>query len=387
MSGEKSAVTRPMDRRAFLRRSGLALVGTTAGLGTVDNGYADWIGGASTFRRSFNMLVMGDSVMWGQGLSHDQKFSTLVGEWLAGALPLGTGLDIRVLAHSGATIAPGGGDADPDFELLSGELPRSWPSITRQLEKATTLDIAPHQVDLILMDGGINDVGITRILNPSIDVSVEIGVARVGQAAKTECSQRMHNFLPGVVEAFPQAKVVVTNYFPIVSEQSSGAGVIALLSALGLLSNATMAVFLASLGVPLPPWDPVAIAAAWAALKPRLAAQSMAFHDESTRGLRAAVTAANSVSPGRALFVDVGLGTAQAYATPDTHLFYILDGSAPTDVTEQRRHDCQDVPADTEGEVNVLCAEAQMGHPNPKGARKYADAIISALDQVLPRCQ
>lgn len=65
--------------------------------------------GQST-RRPFRMLVLGDSVMWGQGLADEHKFSYRVREWICeqrsnGSCPDKDDVQIHVEAHSGAVIA------------------------------------------------------------------------------------------------------------------------------------------------------------------------------------------------------------------------------------------------------------------------------------------
>jgi hypothetical protein len=83
--------------------------------------------------------------------------------------------DGRVLAHSGATIGVGDTEtADP----VDGEVPTSYPTILQQCDLFTGLR---DKVDLVLMDGGMNDVDVTTILNPfnpaNLDELLELHLA------------------------------------------------------------------------------------------------------------------------------------------------------------------------------------------------------------------
>ena len=52
----------------------------------------------------YEMLVMGDSIVWGQGLEPEQKFTTLVRKDIEGLL--GRPVNVVDQSHSGATIKP-----------------------------------------------------------------------------------------------------------------------------------------------------------------------------------------------------------------------------------------------------------------------------------------
>ncbi len=62
-------------------------------------------------KRPFRMLVLGDSVMWGQGLLDDHKFSYRVREWICqqrnnGRCPDQNDVQIHVEAHSRRSGTP-----------------------------------------------------------------------------------------------------------------------------------------------------------------------------------------------------------------------------------------------------------------------------------------
>src|ERR1051325_8509596 len=85
--------------------------------------------------RPLNLLVLGDSILWGQGLRDEHKAWYLVKSWLQQT----AGRDVRerIEAHSGAVI----GSAD-DFgdsrnaAALDGEISRAYPTINNQIDNA-----------------------------------------------------------------------------------------------------------------------------------------------------------------------------------------------------------------------------------------------------------
>src|SRR5512143_1544595 len=104
------------------------------------------------------MVALGDSVVWGQGLEPGEKFSSLV----QAALDIDS---CTLLAHSGATIGVGVDTTEPP---LDGEVPTWYPTILQQCAAFTD---SPETVDLVIVNGGINDVEVRTILNPLTDSS------------------------------------------------------------------------------------------------------------------------------------------------------------------------------------------------------------------------
>jgi hypothetical protein len=105
----------------------------------------------------------------GSRLEEKDKFCRLVGD--------AARLEVRNVAHSGATIIAGSvaetmtpitnpdyeSPAAPDPQMPTGEVPRSKPTI---LEQCEFYGDDPYEVSLILLDGGINDVQVTTIVDP-----------------------------------------------------------------------------------------------------------------------------------------------------------------------------------------------------------------------------
>jgi hypothetical protein len=242
---------------------------------------------------TYKILTLGDSVMWGQGLLPDEKFVQLVA---AHVELLGRTVEVAALPHSGAVVCtgptpPGG----LDF-FLDGEIPRSFPSIESQLGIATQtpgyasfLQVNPwdspdwakakqamqvavagysgpagQPPDLILVDGGINDLGALQVAipwdldspDPCPAAPVALGgpalqkgalatrvtrevLAAGGDRTAIDLSgypwitdeklrelidhyvyDRMRSLVGRLAQSFPTSKVVVTGYFPIFTSGS-----------------------------------------------------------------------------------------------------------------------------------------------------------------------
>ncbi|HLK52053.1 MAG TPA: hypothetical protein VKU42_01280, partial [Candidatus Angelobacter sp.] len=101
-----------------------------------------------------SLLVIGDSVVWGQGLAYEHKTARILAEHL--------GVEMKMLAHSGAKI----GIRDSyTVTMPSAEIPCFFPTILQQLQE---FNGDPVSVQWVLMNGGINDVEIQRLFNPMI---------------------------------------------------------------------------------------------------------------------------------------------------------------------------------------------------------------------------
>lgn len=130
--------------------------------------FQDWI---EPVRSPIHLAVIGDSVMWGQGIAEENKLHNLVKK----ILEKEKNQTVRFYnyANSGSKF---GDPNDNSYEEWNGEIPRGTPTINAQLkkilEKYKPIDngeqvseiISPNRLDLLLMDGGINNVVSSRIL-------------------------------------------------------------------------------------------------------------------------------------------------------------------------------------------------------------------------------
>jgi hypothetical protein len=275
-------------------------------------------------------------------------------------------LQVQNRAHSGATVLYGSGPDDPitdpaylssvdpvsGVESATGEVPRSKPTI---LEQAASFDGNPDSVSIILVDGGINDVSINNIVNPLYPIEA------LDQSIEQHCHREMTTLLKYVVARFPHpaCKVVVTGYFPILSNDSSIEMIPLLLMALRLPP------------LPIASWrkgnSPIELA--------------LEFWHKSDRVLAQSV---QEVKDPRVMFVRSGFAEQNALFAPDPLLrepsFDLLHHPEyPVDdnVYDARGVECQNYPQDPEG--CLLCPMASLGHPTEGGAKKYAKAILAKL--------
>lgn len=130
--------------------------------------FQDWI---EPVRSPIHLAVIGDSVMWGQGIAEENKLHRLVSR----VLEKEKNQIVRFsnYANSGSKF---GDPNDNSYEDWNGEIPRGTPTINSQLKKILekykptengeqVADIvSPNRLDLLLMDGGINNVVSARIL-------------------------------------------------------------------------------------------------------------------------------------------------------------------------------------------------------------------------------
>jgi hypothetical protein len=335
----------------------------------------------------FTMLAFGDSVMWGQGLidppvgSH--KFAPKVRDWLT--TQMGKPVQLFSFAHSGAVITPGTSTQEAPSMMTPGEMPNSFPSITNQVT-ALSRGVVPNSldVDLVLVDGCINDIGVAFILNPTSSRTAIIDRTREKCSAMTTLLGQIHT-------AFPRARIVVTGYFPIVSQASDLTAVTLLLLHVGAMA-APAAI---ALGIPIDPVTGLITTAVTSkVLKDTLVDHSYAFLTESNAQLGAAAAAANAAMKGDFVsFAPIPYLEQNAYASPQSWLWLVPTDLYPKDeVFTQRLSLCQNTallartepPGTDLTGTRAKCIEASMGHPNVEGAQAYTDAVISRLKPMLP---
>src|SRR5438034_7822624 len=80
----------------------------------------------------FNLLVLGDSISWGQGLRDEHKAWYQVKTWLE--TTGGRKVSERIEAHSGAVIGSVGDSGADPIPALNGEVSRGVPSVNGQID-------------------------------------------------------------------------------------------------------------------------------------------------------------------------------------------------------------------------------------------------------------
>lgn len=412
------------DRRTFLKCAAMLAAAVTARYVSPAYGFT---GAQAGKQKPLEMLALGDSVMWGQGLTIEHKFSYGVKEWIEGQL--NREVRLRVQAHSGATILKGNKeDKNISYQAYHGEVPSTNPTILKQVDLATgfycDMGVKLEDVDLILLDGGINDVKKVRLLWPRTKIE------KVQQWAQTYCGDYMKILLHQTAKTFPNARIMVTGYFPLVTKGTDPDFLKELIMmALGHSEGKALAVVQKIKGKR----DKEGIFEKWVRL-------SNVWHAATNDELVKAVNFINQVMPlnesrpvdaqrqcervekasgiseeerkrilsmtfrpkeaaavgasTRAVFVPVDVGDDNGYAAKKSYLWSLVRNDKTPACTPQSSLSSKlDVKSDDElfERRSCLCADAGRGkkigclragafHPNKEGAEAYRKAIIAKLE-------
>ena len=305
----------------------------------------------------FYMVVLGDSVAWGNGLPEESKYPSLV----ATAIEAETGLTViqQIQAISGAKIVPDENDGICGLNCYRGAPPVST-SVTLQVDCVSH----PELTDLVLMNGCINDIGVVTVLDPATDPN------ELADLSNTFCRDEMILLLEKVHDTMPQAPIVVTGYYPIVSLQSELEG---LMTWMGT-QDMTMEEGLLTL------------------LEPS-AANSQVFHETSSMYLAEAVQTVNATLPDELIaFADPGFTGEHSVFTSQAWLWGLrkATGSSlaeelgiellPEDPQLSRRAEACLEQIGTGSTIE--CLYTSIGHPNLTGAQIYRDASVDALQRL-----
>jgi lysophospholipase L1-like esterase len=338
--------------------------------------------------KPLNLLVLGDSILWGQGLKEEHKAWHQVKSWLEQT----TGREVRekIEAHSGAVIGSAGDQTDNSTVWLDGEINRAVPTVNEQISYALRSYADRSQVDLVLVDGCINDIDARRFLNAS---NTPAGIRELAQA---KCGAPVEALLAKVASSFPNAHVIITGYYPIISEKTSND------------------LFMRALGKRLYTPVPGSPRISDKELRKRLVAISQEWYDASNEKLANSARSvdaklAASGSRQRTVFArveflpDYAFGSHESRlwgfdASPLRKLLVILAFGRVSirtndETRSQRSESCEKVFKRPEGETKdekrarewrlMLCKLAALGHPNRKGSAMYVEAITNQLKLLL----
>ncbi|HZI19053.1 MAG TPA: SGNH/GDSL hydrolase family protein [Pyrinomonadaceae bacterium] len=326
------------------------------------------------------MLVLGDSVVWGQGLREDEKFYSAVRQVLVADILRRSDVRMVVRAHSGATIMPKARSAPRNY----GEVPAGAPTLYAQAHMASDLydylGVPRGNVRLVLLDGGINDIGFSSFLNPFTKEE------EVRAKAEQYCHDGMRDLLASLAGTYPNALLVVTGYFPIITAGTKESTLRDLVRAFLNRREAERAEReerSAGAGVRL------AGGRSW--LFERLGALSRSWKTASDNSLAAAASDINGDAAHRlagacprVLFVKVELADDEGYNAPNSALWHINEDFRTEDPFYAYRSDprtgvCHLPKNKMRALDRQACDLAATGHPNRAGADKYAKAIIEGL--------
>jgi len=340
-------------------------------------------GKVNSINRQLNMLVLGDSILWGEGLKTEHKSWYQVKTWLEA----NTGRSVieRIEAHSGAVIERG--SVDDSRTATNGEVDVALPTVNEEIDSALRFYSDGSTVDLVLISGCGNDVGVQNLLNAS-------GSEEIDRMTQAKCGSPMERLLRKIATSFPAAQVIVVGYYPFFSENTRNDFIMKALA---------RRFFKMTAGAPRIGRKEVL---------EQLTANSSTWYQTSNRTLAEVARRINiefGAGRQRIMFAKIEFPSDYSFATKGTRLWG-FDRSPfrmmlvllsfgkillpPNDeVRSQRRASCTDVfkrqPDETSEQKtdrqrrHLLCRYASLGHPNKKGALLYADAVTNALKMTL----
>ena len=382
---------RPLQRFLLSSTALLVLFGITAGVAFAQCPTPPETG----TENHLNMLVLGDSILWGQGLREQQKSWYRVKCWLQGKT--GRIVDVVVKAHSGALVE-GSSEQTRSYASPDGEVNLPFPSITQEVDEAVKFYGDASKVDLVLVNGCVNDVDVSNLLNASVNRDV------IRDRARDSCGAAMTRLLRRVTDTFPNAHVIVPGYYRIISRETE--------------DNAFIRLLVKKLAGQLPAGKKMSDKER----RERLIVNSEEFYTVSTESLREAIKQVNEELQARSskqkvLFAEIQFWPEHAFSAKETLLWTFVFASTnlsgfrkllliltfgtgaykPNDVVrKQRVESCKQTykkpkaPKETKDQKQqrenhyLACRYASLGHPNQMGALIYAESIKGQLLWLIP---
>ena len=332
-------------------------------------------------QRPFEMLVVGDSHMSGQGLREEHKFYYLVKEWIqSDVVGNRRSVNLKVKAHSGSRLDLHADELEK-MRLAGDDVNKSHhpeanlsqPSIRSQVDHARREYADTNSVDLVMLSGGITDVLVANTVNPFL------AREKQKELITKYCSEEMKRLLEHAAVSFPRAVIVVVGYFPIVSTSSD--------------MNKISRYFFKATRFPHPFHFALTNGISKQLLKvlrKRMALRSRAWVSESNRAISGAVRESNErFGGGRVVFVEAPITEQSCFGTKNSLLWDTDKDNFPSDERyAERKKICPEVFSEIKyhhyGKMSVrMCEIAAIGHPNIEGAKAFAEAIKTKLSPML----
>ncbi len=336
------------------------------------------------FDGDFEVLVVGDSLIAGQGLYEEDRFSVLTRQWLEQELSRkNRAVHYKDLSHSGARLflqqdeidaLEKAGKARTTF--YHREVNFSFPSIKAQIDIAKSQYIeegkSPSDIELILVSGGITDLTTAFVFNAFKKYRP------LRAKIEEHCNEGMFRWLRHASETFPNALIAVIGYFPPVSKKSST----------GRIFNSVLELYEFP-GPTKPIVNNIVTKQFLKILHARLNKRTRIWYEGSTSALKTAVRRINEFSGKKtAVFVESPIPKDRSFETKDSLLFGMgKKGRSKDFMYDLRLEECANAIAEFENadlDLNKrFCELAGLGHPNPEGSRLYAKAIQEVLQAEL----
>jgi hypothetical protein len=266
------------------------------------------------------------------------------------------------------------------------------------LDEAIKFYSDPAKVDVVLVNGCINDVDVRNLLNASVDRNL------IRERAANSCGAAMARLLRRTTAAFPNAHVIVPGYYRIVSTETE--------------DNAFIRLLVKKLAGPPTSGERLNDKQR----RERLIINSEEFYSVSSASLRAAIKEVNGElgargSKQKILFAEIQFWPEHAFSAKDTLLWTFVFASTnlsgfrkllviltfgtsaykPNDTMRKERVDSckvtykkpkglKESKAQKQNRENyyLACRYASLGHPNQMGALIYAEAIKGQLHFLIP---
>jgi hypothetical protein len=209
---------------------------------------------------------------------------------------------------------------------------------------------------MVLVSGGANDVGLSNILR-YVDNAPSL------RASTAALRGRLTAVLGMLLGRYPNALIVVTGYYQIVSPRSAPNNPSRLSLAVARMAGGVVTTNPPSL-----------------ARRRWLINNCELFHDDSDSIFSGVVSNVNAALPNpRVYFVSPGFSDDEVLLAPSSQLWGIAWNDAAQDpIRNERRDVCKIV---TKGHPfnYIVCKLASVGHPTPGGAARYASQIFSTF--------
>ncbi|MGC2236708.1 MAG: hypothetical protein WA584_11135 [Pyrinomonadaceae bacterium] len=361
-------------RRRFLEQIGAFAAFALAGRSAFSSEISDNSG------ENFDFLVIGDSLVWGQGLREEQKFYHLTREWLQTEIFKNERqINLKVKAHSGASINLKQYETDAlqaaeigEDEFFHREVNLSFPSIRAQIDVARKEYENPQSVNLIMLTGGITDIRLSTILNPLKDND------ELKRAIAGHCNEKMFELLKHAAGEFPNALIAVCGYYPFLSKYTPSSKIF----------NNLLEIY----DVPQPVKSLINNPLNRRLLKPyrkKMVERSMIWAENSNIEFKKAIERLNAkFDKPRAVFIESPIKAENSIGAKNALLFEVgKKGKAEDALAAERMSVC----GKTIDELKKLtdlklrartCELATIGHPNVEGSKAIAEAIKEKLTPI-----
>lgn len=327
--------------------------------------------------RPFEMLVVGDSLVWGQGLDEKDKFYYLTKKWLeTDVFSNKRTVNLTVRANSGAPIFLHAEEADAleragqtEDKDYHPEVNVGMPTITKQVELAlgdyAVAGTSGDAIDLVMLTGGITDITVADVLNS------EESDEKLSQDIVKYCNHAMFKLLSNSARSMPNAIFVVVGYYPLFSEYSATRKV--LNSVLELYKFPRALKFLV---------NNIVGKQFFKSSRDRAIKRSKIWTEDSNTQLGLAVDRLNTeFGKTRAVFVKSPITDKTTFGTKNSLVWEMgSNGRSRDPLFEIRRRECREEIPVLEETTGIdystrFCELAGLGHPNPEGSRAYLEEI------------